>query len=815
MTTSWRTRLAVMLSLFLLLFLLTGVVQATANDPVQWSAVITVSFTPAQIARPGWSTQAAGLQNALSARVAARGVSFSAKQQTRSDGGVDYVASLSGNQDLNQFKQVMFDDITPLGGMLGGPITLNLTGDVSAGEEVPVVLESNIASGSDWQVKQIDGARSSGSTTPDLASKGMLLGAPMRQTVRLVGAATGQAKVTLIYHRPWENSFTPTRTIALSAARLSMLADLSDPTPVKSAPAASNRSGTTTLRPSTVTLPSAWDWRDHNGTPPVRDQGNCGSCWAFGTVGAFESELMIQGGLTPQDLSEQFLVSCNKEGWGCNGGWWGHDYHLSPTDPQAVRGKNQTDTGGVMESAFPYNPGAVCPLTALPHPFKLSDWAYIVPSKPMSVAPASAIKDAIYNHGPVAAAMCIGSAFQNYRSGVFSTDEKSTCGSNNINHGIVLVGWNDSNNTWILRNSWGTGWGENGYMEIARGVSNVGFAANYVDYPATPGCYSLATGANPGPGGAVHVDTPPNCSNGTQYTAGTTVTLTAAPNTGYVFSGWSGDAIGSTNPLVVDVDGATSVAANFASTAQTVQENDARVQYDSWRLVSDPQANGGAYRVSNIAKSKAKFKFTGTSVKWITRKAPDQGKAKVLIDGVNKGTFDLYSASAVPNAQITFKGLASQTHTLVVKVLGTQNASAADHNVAVDGFVVGGTTRQENASSVQYDTWIRTASTTASGGSYRHSVTSGATVSFTFTGVSISWLMDTCSACGKAEIFIDGVDHGTIDTYSSSALKYSASAPYAPLAAGTHTIQIQVLGAKNAKSSGTKINVDGFQYSTQ
>lgn len=815
MNASWRVRLALVFALVMLLFLLSGVAEATTGNTVQWSAVIAVSFTPAQIAQPDWQSQAQALQAALAARVAARGVSMSVQRQTRSDGGTDYVVSLAGSQDLAQFKQVMFDDINPLGGMLGGPINLTLKGDVNQGEEVPIVLESNVASGSSWDLHQVDGARLSKSGVFELAPKGMLLGAPMRQTIRLIGSTTGTATLVLLYRRPWVIQSTPTRNITLSASRLSMLEDLSDPTPVQSAPAESNQTVKPTSPTAPEALPTAWDWRDHNGVPPIRDQGNCGSCWAFASIGAFESELMIQGGFKPQNLSEQFLISCNKDGWSCNGGWWANEYGLAKNNPDAKFGKNQTDTGGVMESAFPYNPGAVCPLNALNHPFKLSDWAYIVPTNPMSIAPTAAIKDAVYNHGPVATALCVGSGFGNYRGGVFNTDEKGTCGSSKINHAVDIVGWNDSNNTWIVRNSWGTGWGENGYMEIVRGISNVGFAANYVDYPATPGCFSVSTGSNPSTGGTVSVDTPPNCSNGTQYSTGTTVTFTAVPKSGFTFSGWSGDVTSNANPVTVTISGATSIVANFTSTTQTVQESDLRVQYNGWRGVGDPSANGGAYRVSNVANDSAKFKFSGTLVKWITRKGPDQGKAQVLIDGVNKGTFDLYSANATPNVQLSFGRLASQAHTIVVKVLGTQNASSTDKNVVVDGFVVGTTITQDNAPGIQYNSWISGASTNASGGRFRYSSTRGATMSFTFSGIGVNWILDSCPSCGQAEIYIDGADMGKIDTYSGAGWRYKVLKPFASLASGTHTIMVQVLGTKNAASTGTRINVDGFQYFSQ
>jgi C1A family cysteine protease len=90
-----------------------------------------------------------------------------------------------------------------------------------------------------------------------------------------------------------------------------------------------------------VGLPAQWDWRDHNGVTEVRDQQACGSCWAFGTIASFESLLLIKQNLLT-DLSEQFLVSCNNQDWGCNGGWWAHDMLV--------------DSGAVLEEDFPTIP---------------------------------------------------------------------------------------------------------------------------------------------------------------------------------------------------------------------------------------------------------------------------------------------------------------------------------------------------------------------------------------------------------------------------------------------------------------------------
>ena len=94
-------------------------------------------------------------------------------------------------------------------------------------------------------------------------------------------------------------------------------------------------------------FPSTWNWCDEGACPPVRDQGTCGSCWAFGTVGVLETNLLIRDG-TAADLSEQYLLSCNTDSWDCGGGWWAHDYHEWKYSPP------ETEAGAVPESGFPY-----------------------------------------------------------------------------------------------------------------------------------------------------------------------------------------------------------------------------------------------------------------------------------------------------------------------------------------------------------------------------------------------------------------------------------------------------------------------------
>jgi len=217
-------------------------------------------------------------------------------------------------------------------------------------------------------------------------------------------------------------------------------------------------------------LPDFFDWRDTTALPSVKNQGGCGSCWAFATVGPLECNIKLKDGIEV-DLSEQWLVSCNSDGWDCGGGWFAHDYHEWKTDPCG-------GTGSVWEADKPYtatNGSCDCPFE---HEYLIDDWAYVGSS--WGVPGVDAIKQAILDYGPVSVAVYANTAMQAYSGGVFNG-----CGSGTVNHGVVLVGWDDNQGggVWIMRNSWGAGWGENGYMLIPYGCSQIGYGACYINYP--------------------------------------------------------------------------------------------------------------------------------------------------------------------------------------------------------------------------------------------------------------------------------------------------------------------------------------------
>ncbi len=226
-------------------------------------------------------------------------------------------------------------------------------------------------------------------------------------------------------------------------------------------------------------LPSRWDWREHGGCTPVKNQGSCGGCWAFSTIGCVESVVLINDGIE-MDLSEQNLISCDSECNGCGGGSIALNY---------VKEK-----GAVYESCDPYQGRDTICKTNCPTPVYLHDWKYIgeggdVPFlkgnsgclfKEYSVPSVDDIKSAIYHYGPVAAAVYVDGNFQAYSGGIYNS-----CTDATPNHAILLVGWDDSmgeNGCWILKNSWGSDWGEDGYMYIEYGCSNVGYSAAYAIY---------------------------------------------------------------------------------------------------------------------------------------------------------------------------------------------------------------------------------------------------------------------------------------------------------------------------------------------
>ena len=240
---------------------------------------------------------------------------------------------------------------------------------------------------------------------------------------------------------------------------------------------------------------------------------------------------------------------------------------------------------------------------------------------------------------------------------------------------------------------------------------------------------------------------------------------------------------------------------------------------DAWSGTSANYGSGSTAR-SATAGARATFTFTGTSVQWISTRGPDRGIARVSLDGGPVADVDAYASTKQLAATLfSAQGLAAGAHTLVVEVSGLKNAAATNAFVFVDAFDVvlptpAPAVRRFQQTDAVYPSGTWQSSTTNllyTGGTMAQSTSAGSRAEFTFTGTSIRWVGQRLFDGGIARVFIDGAAVADIDTWATiqeefQAAMFSASG----LAPGTHTLRIDVLGTKNASSSGTRIVVDAF-----
>ncbi|KAL2926204.1 putative cysteine protease RD21B [Bienertia sinuspersici] len=229
-------------------------------------------------------------------------------------------------------------------------------------------------------------------------------------------------------------------------------------------------------------LPKSVDWREKGAVPEVKDQGQCGSCWAFSTIAAVEGiNQIVTGDLL--SLSEQELVDCDTSyNSGCD--------------------------GGLMDYAFEFiiNNGGID--TESDYPYKARDGTCDQYRKNAKVVTIDGYEDVPENdekalqkavaHQPVSVAIeAGGSSFQFYQSGVFT----GSCGAD-LDHGVAAVGYGTDENGkdfWIVRNSWGAEWGENGYIRMERNVKNLKTGKCGIAVEASYPTKTSQNPPNPGP----------------------------------------------------------------------------------------------------------------------------------------------------------------------------------------------------------------------------------------------------------------------------------------------------------------------------
>lgn len=219
------------------------------------------------------------------------------------------------------------------------------------------------------------------------------------------------------------------------------------------------------------TTAAKWDCRDLGIVTPIKSQGGCGSCWDFAGTCAVESA-MIKAGYGKADgtftISEQYILDCEGSNGGCNG-----DDHSTVFNQAKSVGQPTTQEYG------PYKASRQRCHVGQAKMYKIAAWGYCEPNK-RGVMDTQKIKDAIVQYGPVSTTIAADNALSNYRGGVFKGN------SRNLNHQVNLVGWDDSKNAWLMRNSWGTGWGEAGYCWIEYGANQIGTETAWCTATALP-----------------------------------------------------------------------------------------------------------------------------------------------------------------------------------------------------------------------------------------------------------------------------------------------------------------------------------------
>ena len=220
--------------------------------------------------------------------------------------------------------------------------------------------------------------------------------------------------------------------------------------------------------------PAAFDWRDKNVVSAVKDQGSCGSCWAFSTIANLEGLYALEKGVV-KTFSEQLLVDCDTLDSGCNGG-------LMELSFEWLK-----DNGGFMyESDYPYaNKQQTCKQDSSKFvDMKVTGYVKLGDGGAEEFSPVDEdeMKEFLYQTGPLAIALNA-TPLQLYFGGIVDL-ASWLCPSSGINHAVTLVGYgSESKDYWIVKNSWGKSWGESGYFRIARGKETCG--VNYYVTTAT------------------------------------------------------------------------------------------------------------------------------------------------------------------------------------------------------------------------------------------------------------------------------------------------------------------------------------------
>jgi len=215
-------------------------------------------------------------------------------------------------------------------------------------------------------------------------------------------------------------------------------------------------------------LPTSVDWRTKGMVTPVKDQGQCGSCWSFSSTGSVEGAWAKNHSLV--SLSEQNLMDCSRNygNYGCNGGLMDNAFKY-------IINNRGIDT----EASYPYQAytSYTCKYNSANKGATISSY------KDVSSGSEPALQNAVAYQGPVSVAIDAShSSFQLYTSGVYY---EPACSSTSLDHGVLTVGYGTgtTGDYWIVKNSWGTSWGMQGYIYMARNKNNNCGIATSASFP--------------------------------------------------------------------------------------------------------------------------------------------------------------------------------------------------------------------------------------------------------------------------------------------------------------------------------------------
>ncbi len=242
-------------------------------------------------------------------------------------------------------------------------------------------------------------------------------------------------------------------------------------------------------------------------------------------------------------------------------------------------------------------------------------------------------------------------------------------------------------------------------------------------------------------------------------------------------------------------------------------------------ISASSSASGGSYATLNESylaeqlREAITYRFYGDSFKWVYLTAAGAGLAKVSVDGVQVGLVDQYSATTVYQQESTFSGFEPATyHTVRIVSSYTKNASSTGYGLYHDAFIAPTDpddvtpTAEDNSDGATLYSWGTSSAAAAHGGKYATCTSPRSATAFTFSGDSVTWQYAVGPSHGIANVYIDGVSEGSIDTYAAITAYGSAyRATYSGLGSGLHTILIAIAATYNAASTGYTIFSDGFE----